>query len=398
MAKVTEKELMELRIKLENGIKLNREEKKILKDNDKEAQEKKKKMSFGERLLSSAASDYAQLMGEDEIDKYPIRDWISTGNALLNAQISSRWDGGLPSGRIWQLAGINSCGKTFLMLETIKVAQSMGYYAVIYDTEMANNNKEDLKQRGIDLNRLLYIPVDTVESLMTSVLNILDEVGPDDRVIIGIDSIGNISTNKEIDDTQSGSETKDMTRASKLKAFFRTCTMRAGIKNVPIIAINHVYDQIGGFGGKVIGGGSGSLYNASIINEFTKAQEKSSDGKNTTGGLITSTTTKCRTAKEKTKIKFTIDFEAGLTLYSGLLQYCIDENIFIKEKQSFKMNPKKVTIDFMKDEIFSKSKLTDEFWLHFLNAWLGDYIRSKFKYMSVKDQLEMDDDEETDEV
>jgi RecA/RadA recombinase len=398
MAKVTEKELMELRFKQENGIKLSREEKKILKDNDKEAQEKKKKMSFGERLMSSSASDYAQLMGEDEIDKYPIRDWISTGNVLLNAQISSRYDGGLPSGRIWQLAGINSCGKTFLMLETIKVAQAMGYFAVLYDTEMANNNKEDLKQRGIDLNKLLYIPVDTVESLMTSVLNILDEVGPEDKVIIGIDSIGNISTNKEIDDTQSGSETKDMTRASKLKAFFRTCTMRAGIKNVPIIAINHVYDQIGGFGGKVIGGGSGSLYNASIINEFTKAQEKASNG-STTGGLITSTTTKCRTAKEKTKVKFTIDFEAGLTMYSGLLQFCLDEGVFTKEKQSFKMNPKKVSVDFMKDEVFSKSKLTDEFWKEFLTLWLGDFLRSKFKYMSVKDELNLDDDEEeTEEV
>jgi RecA/RadA recombinase len=337
-------------------------------------------------------------MGEDEIDKYPIRDWISTGNVLLNAQISSRYDGGLPSGRIWQLAGINSCGKTFLMLETIKVAQAMGYFAVLYDTEMANNNKEDLKQRGIDLNKLLYIPVDTVESLMTSVLNILDEVGPEDKVIIGIDSIGNISTNKEIDDTQSGSETKDMTRASKLKAFFRTCTMRAGIKNVPIIAINHVYDQIGGFGGKVIGGGSGSLYNASIINEFTKAQEKASNG-STTGGLITSTTTKCRTAKEKTKVKFTIDFEAGLTMYSGLLQFCLDEGVFTKEKQSFKMNPKKVSVDFMKDEVFSKSKLTDEFWKEFLTLWLGDFLRSKFKYMSVKDELNLDDDEEeTEEV
>lgn len=386
MAKVTEKELMELQIKKDNGIKLSREEKKILKDNDKEAQEKKKKMSFGERLKSAANSDYAQLMGEDEEDKFPIRDWISTGNVLLNAQISSRPRGGMPSGRIWQLAGINSCGKTFLMLETAKQAQKMGYFFVLFDTEMANNSKEDLKARGIDIEKLLYIPVDTVESLMTSVLNLLDEIGEDDRVFIGIDSIGNISTEKEIDDRTEGKGTRDMTRAQGLKAFFRTCTLRAGVKNVPMIAINHVYDQIGGFGGKVIGGGSGSMYNASIINEFTKAQEKDSKGKETIGGLITSTTTKCRTAKEKTKVKFSIDFEEGLTLYSGLLQFCIDENLFHKEKQSFKMNSA-IVGDYLKGEVFSKAKMDNEFWEGFLNAFLEKYLTKKFKYQSVSDEL-----------
>jgi pyoverdine/dityrosine biosynthesis protein Dit1 len=162
-----------------------------------------------------------------------------------------------------------------------------------------------------------------------------------------------------------------------------------------MIPINHVYDQIGGFGGKVIGGGSGSLYNASIINEFTKAQEKSTDGKTTVGGLITSTTVKCRTAKEKTKVKFSIDFEDGLTFYSGLENFCCDEGIFIKEKQSYKMNPKMVG-DYMKDEVFSKSKLTDEFWDNFLKTWLGNYLENKFKYQSVSDELGLTEETEED--
>jgi hypothetical protein len=147
MAKVTEKELMELRIKLENNVKLSKEEKKILKDNSAEEKEKKKSMSFGQRLLHVSGSEYGQLMGDGEIDKYPIRDWINTGNYLFNAQLSGDPYKGMPSGRVWQLVGLNSVGKTFLMLETAKHAQQdLGYFFVLFETEMANNSKEDLKR------------------------------------------------------------------------------------------------------------------------------------------------------------------------------------------------------------------------------------------------------------
>jgi RecA/RadA recombinase len=385
---ITEQELMTLRIKLENGIKLTKDEKKTLKDNDKEAQEKKKGMSFGQRMASAAKSEYAQLMGDNEVDNFPIRDWISTGNYLLNAQISADPFKGMPSGRIWQLAGLNSCGKTFLMLETVKNAQKdHGYFFVLYDTEMANNDKESLKKRGIDTENMLFVPVATVEDLMTSVVNLLDEIGKDDKVIIGIDSIGNISTNKEINDTTEGNDTKDMTRAAKLKAFFRTCTIKAGIKNVPMIPINHVYAQIGGFGGKVIGGGEGPAYNASITNEFTKAQIKNSKGDETIGGCITSTVTKCRTAKEKTKVKFDIDFEEGLTLYSGLLEFCIDEKLLAKSANSFVFAPALKGERFYDEIPRSKAKLDAAFWEGFLQAYLADFMRAKFSYQSLVSEL-----------
>ena len=121
MANVTEKDLMMLRAKLEANIKLSRDEKKILKENDKEAQEKKKGMSLGERMKLASKSVHAQLMGEDEVDKFPIRDWISTGNWLLNSQISGDPFKGMPSGRIWQLAGVNSCGKCLDYDEEIEI-------------------------------------------------------------------------------------------------------------------------------------------------------------------------------------------------------------------------------------------------------------------------------------
>ena len=393
MAKVDEKTLMELKLKLENNIKLSREEKKILKENDKEAQEKKKNMSFGERMKLASKSEFAQLMGENEVDNYPIRDYLSTSNWLFNAQISGDPFKGCPSGRIMQFAGINSCGKTFLMLETIKNAQALGYFAIILDSEFANNEKSELKKRGIDIEKCLFVPIDTVEAASTTVINILDELVIGDKVIIGIDSIGNLSTNAELNNVFEGNETADMTRARKLRAFFRTCTVKAGIKNVPIIVINHTYSQIGGFGGRVLGGGEGSLYNSSIITEFTKAQEKSSDQSETVGACITSTATKCRTAKEKTKVKFSISFDDGLQLESGLLEYCITEKILMKVKQSFQYNKAFVGNEpFYTEEVFSKTKLTQAWWKTFLDNYLADYLRSKFKYQASTDGI-LDEEE-----
>lgn len=399
MAKVTEKELMELKIKLENGIKLSKMEKKILKDNSQEEKDKKKTMSFGERLKHVTGSEYAQLMGDNEPDKYPIRDWISTGNYLFNAQIAGSPYKGCPSGRIWQLAGLNSVGKTFLMLETVKNAQALGYFFVLFETEMANNSKEDLKARGINTENMLFIPCPTVAELNTQLINILDEVTPEDKVIIGIDSIGNISTSKELADKTSGNDARDFTKQTELRAMFRTVTLKAGIKNVPIIVINHVYSQIMGFGGNIISGGEGSQYNSSIISAFTKAQEKgtSKDNKDeTVGAKITSTNVKCRTAKEKTKIHFSIDFESGLTPYSGLFDWCYeDEGILIKEKNSYRINTEKLPqLASKKDDLITKNKMGATFWEEFLKNGLADYMISRFSYQSSTEGIEVEAEED----
>jgi len=399
MAIVSEDVLKELKIKLENNIKLSKEEKKILKDNSAEEKAKKKAMSFGERLKHVSGSEYAQLMGDNEIDKYPIRDWINTGNYLFNAQISGDPYKGMPSGRVWQLAGLNSVGKTYLMLETAKHAQrDLGYFFVLFETEMSNNSKEDLKKRGIDTENMLFIPVPTIEELNTQLINIIDELDPDDKVFIGIDSIGNISSKKELADKTTGTDSRDMTKQQALRALFRTVTLKAGIKNVPIVPINHVYSQIGGYGGKVISGGEGSLYNSSIISDFSKAQVKNDKEDEVIGARITSTNVKCRTAKEKTKIKFNIDFEEGLTPYSGLFEFCYEEEgIFLKEKSSYKINPEKIpSLAHKKDDLMTKAKMTPAFWEEFLKHGLADYMRAKFNYCSASEGIA--DDLEVEEV
>lgn len=277
---------------------------------------------------------------------------------------------------------------TYLGLEALKNAQEKGYFAVLYDSEMANNDKEVLKSRGINTEQLLFIPIDTVENLKTSVLNIIEEVSTTDKVIIMVDSIGNLSTRKELEDSLEGLSTKDMTRPAQLKALFRTMTLKAGVKHIPVIVVNHVYANIGGFfsGGNTIAGGGGSLYNSSIIASFTKAQEKDKEGK-MSGALVTSTVTKCRTAKEKTKVKFTIDFDNGLSLYSGLELWCTEQKLITKEGRSFIFTEK---TKFKQGEKFSK--ITDELWDSFLNAYLYEYLHETFAYTSVSEDLGLEEE------
>ncbi len=379
--------LKEIEIKVKNNIKLTKEEKQILKENSSEEKAKKDKMSFGERMKLACKAEHAALMGDDNEDIYPIRDWISTGNAIFNAQLSSDINKGIPSGRVTQFVGDAGVGKSFLALECLKNAQKMGYFGVIYDSEMANNDKNSLKSRGVDTNNLLYIPIDTVENLKTSLLNLIEEADKDDKIIIIIDSIGNLSTRKELDDSIDGSATKDMTRPAQLKALFRTVTIKAGIKNIPIIAINHQYASISFMGGSTISGGGGPAYNSSIIASFTKAQEKSSDG-TTTGAIVTSTMTKCRTAKERTKIKFSIDFETGLNKYSGLELFCKDEKLIEGDKRGWKFAKK---TGFKQDE--DKVKLTSEIWDEFLENYLAKYLHDTFAYQSVSNDILYDETE-----
>jgi len=191
------------------------------------------------RLKGASKSEFAVVMGDE--DDYQPRDFIDSGNYLFNAMLSGDPYKGYPSGKIVTLAGVSSSGKTFLALEAIKNAQKLGYSAILYDTEFANNDKKVLIDRGVDVDKLLYVPIDTVENLKTSVINVLDEISDEDKVVIVIDSLGNLSTSKEMEVSASGVEKRDMTRAQQLKAFFRTCTLKVGLKHVVMICINHVY-------------------------------------------------------------------------------------------------------------------------------------------------------------
>lgn len=382
---VSENELLELTIKQTNGIKLTKEEKKILKENSQEEKEKKKSMSIGQRLKYACNNDDYVLLSEDDSDKFETRDFFSTSNILLNVQISGDWKLGMPSNRIWIEGGIYSSSKTYIMLETAKNAMKKGYHFVLIETE-GSTTKDELIKRGFDISNISQIHTESVEESTDVIMNILEEATDKDKIFIGIDSIGGMTIDEEVDNK----DNQNFARGKKIRSLFRKITKRAAKKNIPIIAITHVYKNIMGHGNS-LSGGDGGMFAGSIVNEYTKAQHK--DGDEITGSIITSTLIKGRLSKEKTKIKYNLLHDSGLKLTSGLFEYCVDEEIFVKEKLSYKINTKKTgDLNFKKDEVFTKQKMDNQFWKEFLHLWLGEYLNSQFKYQSSTDGILEDDD------
>lgn len=370
----------------------------------------KKKESLLQKLKKASGSETASILADNE---FPIRDYISTGNYLLNCLIAADPYLGVPSGRSIQFAGQKGVGKTFIALEILKNATNkMGYDAVIWDSEFANNDKKGMEARGINSEKVLWCGVETIESMKTQTLNTIEEIDPSDRVFMMVDSLGNLPSKKELEDGYSGSDKKDMTRASALKSYFRSITMPIGYKNIPMAVINHVYASTGSFiPMDVVAGGGGPAYGVSITVLITKAQLK--DGDEVVGAVLTCKTDKNRFAKEKKVVKFTIDFEGGLNLYSGLLDYCYGEKLFepvapTKDKKTGEITyepasiPKSGDIRAVKawkhkDKIVSKKDLTPEFWENVLKNGLADYMRNDFKYQSVAEDLAIEDETETEE-
>jgi RecA/RadA recombinase len=376
------------------------------------------KKSMRDRMLAASKSPYAGFFDDGDFGK--IRDYIDMGAIILNCVVSGDPFKGFPSGRVVQFAGPESVGKTYVCMEAVKNAQKMGYFVVYYDSEAANDSESVLK-RGIDPGMFMYVPVPTVEDLVTSMINILDEADPDDKLMIVIDSVGNLSTKKELKDSGDGSETRDMTRAQKLKALFRTCTVKAGVKNVPIGAVNHVYANIGGglFGpSTVVAGGSGPAYANSCTLELTKAQLKRGD--DVVGGIFTARATKNRLAREKTKVKFNIDHGSGISRYSGLYMIAVDLGWLIlpDRARSYRLNPGGVVpkecqgqskeakdhykkwldeLPTVPKDIIEEGK-NEEFWMDFLTEKkFADVLRNIFAYGEATTELDFSGENEDNE-
>lgn len=264
-----------------------------------------------------------------------VEDWISTGNHILNAQISGSIFKGIPTGRVTTFSGPTSTGKTFLALNCASQAQKQGYTVFWLDTEGALTLDGALKF-GIDPEKLNHVSINTVEDTNTYIKNLLDlllkakDEGKEiPKIMLVLDSLGNLSTEKEMSDTASGSDKADMTRAKMIRKLFRVITADLAILQIPFIVINHTYEAVGSFISQtVMSGGGGILYNSSLTLQFTKAQLKESSGEKV-GIIITSKITKSRFTKENIPAKFQIRFDRGMNPYCGLDAYFDWENIGI---------------------------------------------------------------------
>lgn len=268
-----------------------------------------------------------------------IRDYIDTGNWILNAALSGSIKGGIANNKIYQLAGESGAGKTFACLNIVKNAQASDYSIIWIDTEAAIDNKM-LSNFGIDTSKkgkgkFMYMPVgdiDKLKSTLTTIVKDLKQVkesgGEVPKILIILDSIGMIASNKEIDDALTENSKADFTRAKGIRSLFRNITLDLGLIGVPMIYTNHVGVNIGGYGDPVvIGGGEGNKYSASVTLCLSKSKlrEDKKDDKRQTGIICKAKTLKNRFAQPIT-VEFHIDFRKRFNKYIGVQNYISWEN------------------------------------------------------------------------
>lgn len=291
-----------------------------------------KTKSFLENVIKLSDNEYASIV-EDGITGGDIDSYLDTGSYMLNAQLSGSIYKGMPANKRLALAGEESVGKTFYTLAIIAkaLAEDPNTQVVYFESETALT-KEMLVQRGIDVSRVAILPVTTVEEFRTQALrtvNAVLEIPVDERpkVIVVLDSLGNLSTNKEMEDTEKANDKRDMTKAPLIKGAFRVLTLRSGLANIAMIVTNHVYNVIGSYiPTKEMGGGGGLKYAADQILFLSKKKATGEtlaikDDKAQIGNIITSVMNKSRFTREKTKVQTLLTFDHGLDRHYGLLDF-----------------------------------------------------------------------------
>tara|TARA_Y100001970_G_scaffold282819_1_gene396593 strand:- start:15724 stop:16737 length:1014 start_codon:yes stop_codon:yes gene_type:complete len=279
--------------------------------------------SFLKDIIKSIDNEYASI-ADDGLAAGDVSSFIDTGSYIFNALVSGSIYGGIPSNKITALAGESSTGKTFFTISVIKhFLKTHPEAGVAFFESEGAISKDLLSDRGVDTKRVVIIPVVTVQQFRQQALMVADNLLKDKNhppMLFVLDSLGMLSTTKEIEDSEAGKETRDMTRAQVVKSIFRVLTLKLSKCNIPLIVTNHTYDVVGAYmPTKEMGGGSGLKYAASTIIFLSKSKEK--DGKEVIGNIIKCETKKSRFTKESAKIATRLFYdERGLDPYYGLLE------------------------------------------------------------------------------
>ena len=289
---------------------------------------------FLKEIIKETGNEFASLASEG-ITAGDVTSFIDTGSYSFNALLSGSIYGGLPGNRITAIAGEAATGKTFFALGICKHFLDKDESAgVIYFESESAVSKNMIEDRGIDSKRFVVVPVATVQEFRTQSIKIVDKYleQPEDKrkpIMFVLDSLGMLSTTKEMSDTAEGKETRDMTRSQIVKSTFRVLTLKLGKADIPMIMTNHTYDVIGSmFPQKEMGGGSGLKYAASSIIYLGKRKVK--DGTDVVGNIIHCKNYKSRLTRENSMVDVLLTYDKGLDKYYGLMELAIEAGIFKK--------------------------------------------------------------------
>jgi RecA/RadA recombinase len=294
------------------------------------------------RNIVNELKDENTYMAEDGLNSSEFSGAIDTGSYILNAAMSGSLYGGVPNNKITAFAGESATGKTFFVMGVVKKFLDDNPDAAVFyfDTEAAVT-KDMMKTRGIDTNRIIISEPETIQKFRHIALQIIDNYAktPEDKrppMMMVLDSLGQLSTTKEVEDTAAGSETRDMTKAATLKATFRVLNLKLAKVNVPLLVTNHVYEVVVSYiPTKEMSGGSGLKYTASQIVFLSKRKEK--DGKEVVGNIIKCNMMKSRFTKENKLVEVLLTYDKGLDRYYGLLELAEKYDIIKKVSTRYEL-------------------------------------------------------------
>jgi RecA/RadA recombinase len=323
------------------------------------------------------------------------KDMIQTDVPIVNVALSGNLDGGLTPG-LTMFAGPSKHFKTAFALLMAKSYMKKYEDAVVlfYDSEFGTPQSY-FDAFDIDTERVLHTPITDVEQLKHDIMNQLQNIDKDDKVIIVLDSIGNLASKKEVEDSIEGKSVADMSRAKQMKSLFRMVTPHLTIKDIPMVVVNHTYKEIGMFPKDIVGGGTGSYYSADTIWILGRQQDK--DGTEIVGYNFIINVEKSRYVREKSKIPVTVSFDGGINKWSGLLDIALEGNFVTKPSNGWYAKVDQETGEVLDKKRFADTQ-TEEFWKDILaDERFKEFVRKKYEitYSSIMGQ---DNAEEETEV
>jgi RecA/RadA recombinase len=336
-------------------------------------------MSILDKIKKNSSIKESAILSKSKF--FTDKDMIPTSIPIINVALSGRLDGGLTPGlTMW--AGPSKHFKTAFSLLMAKsyLDKYPDAALLFYDSEFGTPQSY-FDSFGIDTERVLHTPLTDIEQLKFDVMNQLTNLERGDRLIIVIDSIGNLASKKEVEDALAEKSVADMSRAKQVKSLFRMVTPHLTMKDIPMIVVNHTYKEIGMFPKDIVGGGTGSYYSADNIFILGRQQEK--EGTEVVGYNFIINVEKSRYVKEKSKIPVSVSFDGGISKWSGLLDIALDSGLVIKPSNGWYSR-----VDVTTGEVEDKKwriKETDskEFWMPLLTSKkFQEYIKNKYQIAS----------------
>jgi len=306
------------------------------------------------------------------------KDMVPTKVPMINVALSGDPDGGLTSG-LTVLAGPSKHFKTSfgLLMAAAYLEKYSDAIILFYDSEFGSP-QQYFTSFGIDPARVLHTPITNVEELKFDLVNQLENIERDDKVIIMIDSIGNLASKKELEDAKNEKSVADMSRAKALKGLFRMVTPYLTMRDIPLLAINHTYQEIGLFPKAVVSGGTGIYYSADNIWILGRQQDK--QGQEIKGYHFVINVEKSRFVKEKSRIPISVSWDGGIQQYSGLLDVALEGNYVAKPSNGWYQIVDTETGELIGNKVRQKDTLSKEFWEPvFANTDFKDFLKKQYE-------------------